>query len=124
MVNTYDFKGDTVIKQGTYREVSLVITEDDGSPMDLDGYTALMQVRQNVKSSVVLDELTTENSRIVIESFVVDDVTFWRVKLFFPVVVTSKYDFKDAVYDLKIISGSFVVRILQGEFDVDLQVSR
>jgi hypothetical protein len=114
MVGTYNI----TILQGSDKTISLVLKDDDGVVINLTGYTAAMHVRTNPKSAVLLDELTTENSRIVITG------VSGKIDLKFPNVVTSEYGFVKAVYDLELYSGGVVSRVIEGSFLVSLEVTR
>jgi hypothetical protein len=103
-------QGATFAKQLTYRI--------DGDPVDLTGYTARMQVRENHASKNIVVDINTQNSGITlggeegtIDLFINDQDT----ELIFP----KKY-----VYDLEIASSSEVYRILEGNFIVTPEVTR
>lgn len=118
MSNTYDMTGTKKIYQGSDKEVELIVKSDGSTPDDLSGYTARMMIRQSIRDDTVLDELTTENGRIEITAL------SGKVVLKFPSSATEGYDFTRGVYDLELVSGAVVTRILQGEVEVDLEVTR
>ena len=121
MSNTYDMTGKKKIFQGSDKEVELVVKSDGSTPDDLTGFKARMMIRQSVKDDAVLDELTTENDRIVITP------GEGKVVLKFPSSVTEYYDFTRGVYDLELVSDGdpeVVTRLLQGVVEVDLEVTR
>ena len=120
MSNTYDITGTKRIKQGSDKNIIVVIKSDGENPDNLTGYTARMQIRQSIKSDTILDELTTENDRIEITPLE------GKLTIKFPNIVTSNYDFTKGVYDLEIVTGTpeVVSRILQGDVEVDLEVTR
>jgi len=125
MSNVYDLSGERAIKQGADRVISMIVKEDDDSPINISNYYARMQVRSNFDSNTVLDELTIDNDRITITEYVVDAQTFYKISLIFPNAVTSKYKFRNAFYDLEIVSsGGLVTRLLQGVFEVSPEVTR
>jgi len=121
MVGVYDI---TIIQGSDNCDVSVVPTEDDDSPISLNGFTARMQIRDCVDSSTILDTLTTANSRITITSYVEDAETFWRVKLLFPSAITSAYTWENGVYDLELVQGTNVFRYLEGQVTVNKEVTR
>ena len=118
MSNTYDMTGKKKIYQGSDKEVELIVKSDGTNADNLTGYTARMMIRQSVRDDTILDELTTENGRIVITALE------GKVVLKFPSSVTEGYDFTRGVYDLELVSGAVVTRILQGDVEVDLEVTR
>ena len=121
MVGKYDF---TLIQGSDTEDIEFTLTEDDGTPILLNGYTAKAQLRKTVNSSEVLDELTTENSRIVIEDYVEDDITYWRVILKFPGSVTKNYTIDKAVYDVDLYIDHKENRILEGCIVINPEVTR
>jgi hypothetical protein len=57
---------DLSVEQGAYWDQQLVWKDANGDPVDLTGYTADMQVRENILSPTVIVELTTENDKITL----------------------------------------------------------
>ena len=84
----------TIKQNSDFNDITITPKEDDGSVVDLSGYTAKMQVRNRIDGTE-LDSLTTENDRITILE--VDD--FWDVTLKFPAVTSLAYEFTSGVYD-------------------------
>lgn len=125
MAGVYDIE----IEQGSdTNDIEIYPTEDDGSPIDLSGYTARLQIRPDVRSETLYDDLTTENSRIVIESFVENfeetPTTFYKIIIKFPNETTSAYHWVTGVYDLELYSGTLVDRFLKGTVTTDREVTR
>ena len=106
------------ILQGSDKHIVLTLKNDDGSVINLTGYTANMQVRPRINSKNILDELTTTNNRIDIEA---DD---GRIILKFPNGVSTNYDFENAVYDVEVYAGGRARRLIQGRLLVDKEVTR
>ena len=118
MSNVYDLTGSDKLHQGSDEYFDLVVKSDGITPDNLTGYTARMMIRQSIRDDTILDELTTENGRIEITPL------DGKLRVLFPSLVTSGYDFTRGVYDLELVSGDVVIRILQGEVEVDLEVTR
>jgi hypothetical protein len=114
MAGTYNM----VLDQGSDKTYSLILSDENGTVLNLSGYTAKMQVRSDYKSTIVYDELTTENSRITITS------ALGKVDLVFPNATTELYTFKTGLYDLELYTGSTVKRILEGTFTVKPEVTK
>jgi hypothetical protein len=72
-------------------------------PIDLTGMTARMQIRAKLDSDVVIHELTTENSGIVLDN------TTKQIKLTIPAATTAGFTFTTAVYNLEIIDSTGIV---------------
>ena len=121
MVGIYNI---TILQGADTNDLEITPTEDDGTPIDLSTSTAGMQIRPTAKSSIIYDSLTTINARLVIESYVDDAVTYWRVVIKFPSATTSTYDWTDAVYDLELYTGSVTERLIEGTVTVSPEVTR
>ena len=88
------------------------------NPMDLNGYTARMQVRPYVRSEKILDTLTTENGRLSTDKYGLLHVSF-------PAEVTTEYKFDQGVFDIEIIDPSGrVLRVAQGRLYLNQEVTR
>lgn len=85
--------------------------------MDFTGFTARMQIRRHRTSEEVLDELSTTNGRLF-QCFKGFDVCF-------PHDVTESWQFRNAVFDLKVIApdGS-EFRAAEGRIKVSPGVTR
>ncbi len=109
---TYDFEieqGTTLYKQFTWKAT--------GSPVDLTGYTARMQVRPSVTSSTVLLELTTTNGGIVLGG------ALGTITLSATAVQTAALP-RGGVYDIELVNGSVVTRFIRGTITLSKEVTR
>lgn len=107
------------INQGSNLSLEIALKNSDGTPLNLTGYTARMQLRSSYTSSEVVVELTTENGRLVITPLT------GVVKLLLNAVTTAALIAKNYVYDLETVSSTgFVTRVLQGEAIVSPEVTR
>lgn len=114
MAGTYNietFQGDTF-------SLSLVWRDENRDLIDLTGYTAAMQVRETVDATDYLLELTTENGGITLGG------TAGTIEL------TVSADDMEAIeagsykYDLEMIVGETVRKLLRGKFKVVAEVTR
>jgi hypothetical protein len=87
-------------------------------PASLSGITARMQIRAKLNSSSVLDELTTENGKIVL-----DNATK-TITLLVSATDTAAYTFSSAVYSLEVISGVIVTPLIYGNITLDKEITR
>ena len=86
------------------------VCDEAGNETDLRGYEARMQLRPYHRSKRILDELTTENGRLVVKGA--------TIQVRFPADVTAEYKFERAVYDLLIIGISGLqYRVAEGEIE-------
>jgi hypothetical protein len=85
----------------------------------MTGYTARMQLRSKLDSSTIIEELNTENGKIVI-----DNVNK-TIKLIISADNTSAYTFSSAVYSLELISsGGQVTPFANGIITLVKEVTR
>jgi hypothetical protein len=87
-------------------------------PVDLAGYTAIMQIRPSVNSETVLDTLTTHNGKLVIDN---QEKT---ISICLGATVTAEYQFKSGVYSLDLIKNDQVTTLNQGTIVVNKKVTR
>lgn len=114
LAGIYNF---TCEQGSTFTRVITLYEPDGTTPYDLTGYTARMQVRRETEESSVLVELTTANGRIVLGG---EEGT---ITLSLGASTTASLD-DDGVYDLEIVSGANVHKVLKGVFRLDYEVTR
>lgn len=106
-------------EQGATFRRRLSLKEDDGTVIDLSGYTARMQVRSTVESATAIVSLTTANGRIEI------DGPLGTVTLILTATETDALPAAAYLYDLELVSGTGdVQRLLEGRFVVSRNVTR
>jgi len=108
-----------IIEQGATFTYNLIYKDSEGTPVNLTGYTARMQVRKNVNSSDTLLDLNTENGAIVLGgSAGTIDITASATE-------TASINSKIGAYDLEIESSSGVVkRLVEGDVTINPEVTR
>ncbi len=109
-----------ILQGATFRKK---ITWKTGTPatlVNLTGYTARMQVREDVEDAAVLVELTTENSRITLGG------AAGTIELYLPPLVTAAFTWEAGVYDMELVEpdGINVVRLFEGTVTVLPEVTR
>lgn len=112
---------DMYAQQGATFSVNMVHRDSlTKLPTDLTGYTARMQVRRSrdPADSTEILSLTTENSRITLGG---DTGT---ISLLVSASDMESITAENFVYDLELVHGSVVSRIVQGEFIVEANVTR
>jgi hypothetical protein len=127
-INQLDYQTATEITSNTvvFNQVnSLAYTSYTGGgvleynqPVDLFGYTARMQIREKITSSVVVHTLTTENGGIVLDNNVK------TITLNIPDEVTAVFNFASAVYDLELMLGGEVIPFASGTLTLQREVTR
>jgi hypothetical protein len=106
-----------ICPQGSTFSQQLTWTIED-VPVNLETYTARMQVREKHSSKFPVIDINTENNGIVLGG---EEGT---IDLYIDFDVTSAIVPKTYVYDLEIVSSSEVVRLMEGSFIVTPEVTR
>lgn len=108
---------DTLDQGATYNLV-VVYKDDSGTPVNLTGFSAYMQLRESYDSTVADLTLSTANGGIVIDG-INGEITITATATQTVALVSDFY-----VYDLELVNGSNVTRLLQGQITVNSEVTR
>lgn len=111
---TFDIEwhqGDTFSLLLTWRDVNQ-------DPIDLTGYTARMQLRTSFDAEEASLELTTENDRISLGG------SNGEIQLTVDAETMADMDTGSYKYDLEMVVGATVRKILKGKFKVLAEVTR
>jgi uncharacterized protein involved in outer membrane biogenesis len=116
----YDFTGDQAIEQGATWARQFVWRDSTGTPVNLTGYTARMQLRASAAATgAPLAELTTEDGTIVLGAGT------GTVDLLVPAETTAGWTFTTGAYDLELeAADGTVTRLIKGRFKVSPEVTR
>jgi len=87
-------------------------------PVSLAGTTARMQIREKITSDTTIDELTTENGKILV------DDSLKTITILLSAAVTSAYTFTSAVYSMELISGGVVTPFIYGTISLEKEITR
>lgn len=117
---------DLVIEKGATFSKILTWKDSEGSLVNLTGYTARMKVKESYSSSSAILDLTTENSKISLGG--ANGTITITVSATDTAALTANMNLKEIiselyVYDLELISGSTVTRLLQGNVYVSEEVT-
>ena len=111
----YDF----YVEQGATYQLDITWKQPDGTPVNLTGYTARMQIRKTVKSTDPLISLTTTNGRITLGG------AQGTVTLEIAAEDTADFTTFCGVYDLEVeASDGTVTRLLEGQVEISREVTR
>lgn len=112
----------TIYQGATFRKRLRWSDKATGTPIDLTGCSARMQVRAEIDGTAVLLELTTENGGITLGS------TAGTIDLYVGATATAAINWEGGVFDLEIIHpGALpddVTRLAQGTVSVSPEVTR
>lgn len=106
------------IDQGSIWNVTLVYKDSNDVPVNLTGYTAAMQLRQNYNSELADLTLTTSNGGITITG------ATGTIAISATAIQTGLLTPGFYVYDLELTSGANISRLIQGQITVAEQVTR
>lgn len=106
------------IDQGATWSVTITYTDSAGAPINLTGYTAAMQVRQQYSSEVADLTLTSPSGGIVITPLT------GVVVITMTAAQTGALEEGYYVYDVELKSGSYTERLIQGQLTVAPEVTR
>ena len=108
------------IPQGATFALPLTWQNEDGTPVNLTGYTARMQIRAKLEDAAFLLELTTGNARIVLTV-----PASGKFELRLTAAETAALTWTRGVYDLDLVSsGGAVTRLVSGIVRVSPEVTR
>ena len=110
----YDF----IIEQGSTFTRTITWKDANGNLIDLSSYTARMHLRRSADEPKTVIGLTTENGRISLGG---SDGT---VSLLISATDTEALDAITGVYDLEMVNGAVVTKIIAGAFTVRKEVTR
>jgi len=108
---------DTLDQGATYNLV-VVYKDANDTPIDITGFSAFMQLRENFDSTVADLTLTTANGGISING-PLGEITITATAAQTTTLTSDYY-----LYDLELVNGSAVTRLLQGQITVNSEVTR
>ncbi len=106
------------IEQGATFQALYTWKDSTGTPVNLTGWTARMQIRPSVKSATIYLELTTENTYITLGG------TAGTISIDVPASITEDITWECGEYDLELVNGTFVKRLLEGNVTVKKEITR
>lgn len=109
---------DITIEQGATFQMSLTWKDSTGAAVNITGYTARMQVRENYEAESTLVSLTSSGGDIVLGG------ALGTIAITIGASATQLLQLDEAVYDLELVNGATVTRLLQGKATVSREVTR
>ena len=111
---TYNF----LCEQGSTLQKTLQYTNSAGAIIDLTGATARMQVRPEIDSATIIISLTIGNGRLTISG------ALGEIEILISATDTTALEVGNYYYDLELVQGDFVTRLIEGRFYVKGEVTR
>lgn len=107
------------IEQGATFTLNLVYKDSAGTPINLSGYSARMQIRRTYTSPSALATFTTQNGRIVLGT------SSGTVAVKGDAALTAALAAKTAVYDLELVNpAGDVTRLIRGAVTITPEVTK
>ena len=119
-----------IIEQGATTDFQLDWTDDTGNPIDLTGMHARMQIRPSVESSEIFLNLSSSLSDTcgtglnLSGSNRLTPVQSGSIGVYISAHSSSLLNFGEAYYDLEVVSGCEVYRLLEGRVKLSKNVTR
>ena len=115
-------KYDITIEQGATYELKISYKDDSGDVIDLSsGYVARMKIRDSVGGSIVASTESADSPKNTITIALA--ASGHNIIPTISAANTATFDFDNAVYDLEIVAGSVVDRIMQGRVALDKEIT-
>jgi hypothetical protein len=109
---------DLLIEQGATFDLSIVWKDNEGTPIDLTGYSARMQIRKNYDTEPVISLTSDSDGGIVLGG---EDGT---IDITIDAETTENIEIRRGRYDLEIELAGIVTRLTQGTVDISREVTK
>lgn len=111
---------DITIEQGATYQLSVTWKDENGTPINLSGFTARMQVRKSSQSDDVILTLTSDES----DQSITLGGALGTIDIEIPATVTEDLTLRRAVYDLEMENAGNVTRLIQGSVNISPEVTK
>ena len=118
-----------IIEQGATTNLNIQWTDASGSAIDLTGYQARMQIRPAIESSEVYISLSSSlqpdgTGLNLAGSCDCNPPESGSVGIYISAYSSSLLNFNEAYYDLEMVNGIEVTRLLEGKIKLSKNVTR
>jgi len=108
-----------IIEQGATTDFEIAWTDSAGSPVDLTGYSARMHARSGVGGKLYASLSSSRDADgtgfNMLGSNGNKPRTSGSIGVYISAASSSAFTFDEAVYDIELVSGSRVTRLLEGK---------
>ena len=119
------------IEQGATTDFELVYKDSSGNPIDLTKYKARMQLKDSIGGSstylTLSSSLQADGTGLNLSGSGGNNAskppTSGSIGVYISHATSSNFTFSDAVYDLEMVSGSHVTRLLEGKIKLSKEVT-
>lgn len=117
------------VEQGSTTSFQVVYRDANGTPVNLSGYHARMQIRETIGSSTIIGRLSSSldadgTGLNLSGSAGTLPLSSGSIGVYISAASSSGFTFDTAVYDLELVTGITVTRLLQGTIKLDKEVTR
>jgi hypothetical protein len=118
-----------IIEQGATTNLNIQWTDASGSAVDLTGYQARMQIRPGIEASDVYislsSSLSPDGTGLNLNgSDGETSLTSGSIGIYISAYSSSLLNFTEAFYDLEMVNGREVTRLLEGKVRLSKNVTR
>lgn len=117
-----------IIEQGATTNFQINWTDESGSAVDLTGYHARMQLRTDYNSTPLISlssSLKSDNTGINLSgSNFITPLASGSIGVYISAVSSSALDFGEAFYDLELVKGNEVTRLLEGKIKLSKNITK
>ena len=116
-----------VIEQGATVDFEVQYKDSSNAPVNLAGYQARMQIRSDYGGSLIANlssSIDSDGTGLNLSgSNGITPVASGSIGIFISAASSSNFTFTEARYDLEIVSGSIVTRLLEGKVRLSKNVT-
>jgi len=117
-----------LVEQGSQHVLTFTYSDDASVGYDLSSMSIRMAVKDHISDTSYVYTATSDltiDPTFLLHFAILDQSAEFRgkFKLTIPSAVTDTFDFNQGVYDLEILEGEEVTRLLEGKFKVKPQVT-
>ena len=117
-----------IIEQGATTNFEINWTDESGSAVDLTAYHGRMQIRTDYNSSPLISlssSLKSDGTGINLSgSNGVTPLQSGSIAVYISAISSSLLDFGEAMYDLELVKGNEVTRLLEGKVKLSKNVTK
>lgn len=118
-----------IIEQGATTDFEIIWKDAEGSRSDLTGYHARMQIRSDYGANSTLyaslsSSLKADGTGLNLSgSSGNNPLSSGSIGIYISAASSSAFNFGEARYDLEMVSGSYVTRLLEGKIKLNKEVT-
>jgi len=116
-----------IIEQGATTDFEVQYKDSSGSPVDLSLYHARMQIREDFGGTLIANlssSLDTDGTGLNLSgSNGATSPMSGSIGIFISAASSSNFTFEEAKYDLELVTGSTVIRLLEGKVKLSKNVT-